>query len=148
VAATCGVDCTVKCWDYVKSRLLFSNKFPFPATQLLWVPLRVDEKAECIVVGFADGVVRQLRRCLDSWQLVRVFKPHTAAVTCLSYSQDGSYLVTGAEDGTMFFMSTVGYVPIGFVNLVRSPSLFALYVCPQTRKPGLLLLLLSVCPQN
>ena len=62
-------------------------------------------------------VVRVLVRCKDGLLLQCAFKPHNSALVSAAYSPDGSFLVTGAADGCVFFIaiSRGSYVPIGFM---------------------------------
>lgn len=80
VAATAGEDGTVRCWDYVGQRELFSRRFlskpsdseparPVPATALVWAPTLVDSQARTVAVGFANGVLRVLQREEMQWRM-------------------------------------------------------------------------------
>lgn len=104
-AATCGLDGTVRLWDYVEKRLLCSMRSPAAATALVWAGRPVDPEGRTVACGYADGVVRILIRCNDGLQLKTAFKPHTVAIHALAFSADGAHLATGAADGSVFFIS-------------------------------------------
>ena len=86
LAASCGSDGTVRCWDYTKQATLFQTRFTREsakgettacgATALRWVPLEADPSARSVAVGFSNGVVRILIRGKDEWKPLQVFKPH------------------------------------------------------------------------
>ena len=119
-AVTCGADGTVRCFDYVGKRELFSVKSCAPASTNSLLPSHVDRTGRCVIAGYDDGVVRVLRRCADGWRLVDCVKPHRDEVTTTAYSPNGRTLATGSVDGAVFFLSTPGkgidLEPIGFVT--------------------------------
>ena len=55
-AASAGADGTVRCWDYVDKKPLYSRTFAQPCTLLSWAPVAIDPQARTVLVGFADGV--------------------------------------------------------------------------------------------
>ncbi|KAG8464582.1 hypothetical protein KFE25_009950 [Diacronema lutheri] len=115
-AVTAGADGTVRLWDYVAHRMLVKQGFAAAATRLALTPKSVDAEQRTVAVGFADGTVRVLQRCADSFKLVGAFKPHAAAVTVLAYSPSGHQFATAGADGVVFFfMADAAYTPIGFV---------------------------------
>ncbi len=125
-AATAGADCTVRCWDYVDRKQLYSAKFETPATCVTWAPLSVDAAGRSIAVGYADGVMRVLLRAAGEWKRLHVFKPHNARITAIDYSPDGGSLATGGEDNIVFLLTVArddgtpdgsDYIPVGFVRL-------------------------------
>ena len=125
-AVTCGLDGTVRGWDYVDQKQVAKASFNAGATALTWAPTEVDREGRTVAVGFDDGVVRVLLRGAESFPLLHVFKPHSGRVNCVSYSRSGAHLVTGGQDGTVFFLRvTEGdgtadgkeYAPIGFVDV-------------------------------
>ncbi|CAK4692665.1 unnamed protein product [Aphanomyces euteiches] len=116
-AATCGADGTVKCWDYVTSTSLYSQRFNAPATALAYAPLTLDAQGRTIAVAFQDGVVRILDRGPSSWHRLQVVKPHNQPISCLSYSPNGRYFVTASLDKTLFIFlcsNPTKYEPVGF----------------------------------
>ena len=44
---------------------------------MLYLPITLDSRAQTVLVGFADGVVRALLLCSDAWKVVASFKPHS-----------------------------------------------------------------------
>ena len=135
LAASCGSDGTVRCWDYTKQASLFQTRFSREndkgetltcgATALRWVPLKADPSARSVTVGFINGVVRVLMRGKDDWKPLQVFKPHKKEVTDIQFSDDGTLLATASLDGTVFFhrvkrpsdLISTEYEPLLYHNL-------------------------------
>ena len=118
-AATAGADGTIRCWDYVDKKELYSTKFPCAASCAAWAPLSLDQSAKTILVGFTNGVVRVLMRTATEWKLMQVLKPHNKCVTAVAYSPDGKSMATCGEDNTIFLFdaSKSQYQPLGFYDL-------------------------------
>ena len=115
LAASCGVDGTVRVWDYVNKKLMCSRNFDAPATSLTWVPTALnhlnDKDARHVLVGFADGMARVLFLGVgdDNEPVLRqkfVFKPHNTAILDLKFSEDAAMLCTSSKDGTIFLLKT------------------------------------------
>ena len=104
---TAGEDGSVRVYNYTQdtTRSLFEVSFPEPATILTGFPRDVDPAGRVCVVGFEDGVVRVLLRCMDGFKTLYVGKPHKDAITSAQVSPDGTYCVTGSRDKTLFFFS-------------------------------------------
>ncbi|QDZ25480.1 hypothetical protein HOP50_17g80200 [Chloropicon primus] len=113
---TAGEDGSVRVYNYTQdtTKSLFEISFPVPATALTGVPKSSDPSGRIVIVGFEDGVVRVLLRCLDGFKTLYVGKPHKDAVTSACVSPDGSYCVTGSKDKTLFFFSTK--IPLSDAN--------------------------------
>ncbi|RHZ17826.1 hypothetical protein DYB37_005827 [Aphanomyces astaci] len=64
IAATCGSDGTVRCWNYAatSSTCMYIQHFNAPATALNFAPPAHDATGRTIAVAFQDGVVRILDR--------------------------------------------------------------------------------------
>eukprot|EP01012_Entosiphon_sulcatum_P026263 TRINITY_DN3167_c0_g1_i1.p1 TRINITY_DN3167_c0_g1~~TRINITY_DN3167_c0_g1_i1.p1 ORF type:complete len:1748 (+),score=500.61 TRINITY_DN3167_c0_g1_i1:141-5384(+) len=124
-AITGGSDGTVRLFDYVAGREIFHSRFSAGTSCLYYFPLHLDPEGRTFVVGFANGVVRVLRRCADAFSLVAVMKPHTGEISSLTYSSDGAILVTCSKDQTIFFFEVTDplgkYQPIGFSKLPSTP---------------------------
>lgn len=87
------------------------------ATAIVWASRSVDPEGRTLCCGYSDGVVRVLLRCKDGLKLKHALKPHRVRINTLLYSPDARVLATGAEDGSIFFISVAkGYAPIGFVT--------------------------------
>lgn len=109
LAATCSTDGTVRCVDYVKRKVIASKSFVSGATSLRWLPSSLHKAGKYMAVGYADGVVRILSLSQGSdgsYTFVRrmAFKPHNAAITDLSFNENGTVLATSGKDGIIFFM--------------------------------------------
>lgn len=57
--------------------MLYKAVFSSPAHSMLYLPITLDSRAQTVLVGFADGVVRALLLCSDAWKVVASFKPHS-----------------------------------------------------------------------
>ncbi|KAI8929058.1 hypothetical protein BC831DRAFT_433920 [Entophlyctis helioformis] len=96
-------------WDLATGTPLLTVLFPRPLTCL-----QVNVLETVIYVGCSDGTTRAVDMYRahdgslhainegdvhDAGTEPRIFRGHTAAVTCLSLSMDESHLVSGSEDG-------------------------------------------------
>lgn len=111
IAVTCSIDGYVRVWDYIGRRLLSSRHFSIHPTAVRWVPQAViQSKKENILIGFADGTVREFSLMIDSktgkYSLNRkmVFKPHTKPVLDLQFNKNNVLATTG-QDGIIFFFN-------------------------------------------
>eukprot|EP00948_MAST-09A_sp_MAST-9A-sp1_P001597 g1597.t1 len=127
-AASVGSDCTVRCWNMITNECTFLRTFDQPATSLLWLPKSVDPEGKTIVVGFANGVVRFLKRFATSWHLKDVVRPHTERVNSIALSNSGKLMSTVSDDGKVWFLRIDAshteedhmWQPVGFVDF-REP---------------------------
>ncbi|KAL0481967.1 flagella-associated protein 44 [Acrasis kona] len=123
---TCGMDGTVRLFDYFKKMSIYYCQFSSGATCMAWNPKIVDPDQHTLTVGFNDGVFRVIRRCEDNFELVKASKPHTMPITDFSYSRDGQIFVTASTDCTMFFFEAKQrYRPIGFIKFDSVPTSMA-----------------------
>ncbi|CAM9684699.1 unnamed protein product [Scytosiphon promiscuus] len=133
LAATCGVDGTVRIWDFLTKKPLEIARFPRPAQCLQWANDHVDPAGHTVAVGFSDGVVRVLVRdprgdaargeaatgvdgsgaggisddvVEGSLRRAQTLKPHDAGVACLAYSPNGKLLATVGKDCKLFFIKS------------------------------------------
>ncbi|KAM7393288.1 hypothetical protein PAMA_008099 [Pampus argenteus] len=153
--ATTALDRSVKVFDFLAKRELFSSRFNRGGTTLRWAPPLVNQSGGLLVTGFEDGVVRLLE-LYDPQRLhvvtgrspkgdanlclKQAFKPHNAPVTAVAYERNGDILATGSSDCTVFFF-TVGekYNPVGFVRVPGPVQ--ALEWSPHSHKENRLLIL-------
>jgi WD40 repeat protein len=118
LVATCSVDGSVRCMNYLTKSEIAVKFFSTAATCLKWFPLSLDSSGKYIVVGFADGVIRILgiggRGSDGKFSLIRkmAFKPHNASVIDLSFNADGSALATSGKDGIIFFFACSSSVTV------------------------------------
>ncbi|ETV66073.1 hypothetical protein H257_17344 [Aphanomyces astaci] len=128
IAATCGSDSTVRCWNYAatSSTCMYIQHFNAPATALTFAPPAHDATGRTIAVAFQDGVVRILDRGPSNWRRLHVIKPHSQPITCMAYSPNGKYFVTASQDNTLFIFacttSTSKYEPVGFKKFGNSET--------------------------
>lgn len=127
LAATCGVDGTVRIWDFLTKKPLEMARFTRPAQCLVWANDHVDPAGHTVAVGFADGVVRVLVRdprgegpkgdaagglggSSDGGsgllRRAQTLKPHDSGVVGLAYSPNGKLLVTVGKDCKLFFIKS------------------------------------------
>lgn len=131
MAATCGVDGTVRVWDFLTKRPLETAQFQRPAQCLQWANDHVDPAGHTVVVGFADGVVRVLVRnprndgkgvgeAVDglahgvggekekqgTLRRAQTLKPHDGPVLDLAYSPNGKLFATVGKDCKLFFIKS------------------------------------------
>lgn len=127
LAATCGVDGTVRIWDFLTKKPLEMARFPRPAQCLVWANDHVDPAGHTVAVGFADGVVRVLVRdprgegargdaagglggSSDGGsgllRRAQTLKPHDSGVAGLAYSPNGKLLATVGKDCKLFFIKS------------------------------------------
>lgn len=126
LAATSGVDGTVRVWDFLTKKPLEMARFSRPAHCLEWANDHVDPAGHTIVAGFADGVVRVLVRDPNRadgegvtpheggggekgegvLRRAQTLKPHDGAVVALAYSPNGKLLVTAGKDRKLFFIKS------------------------------------------
>lgn len=118
LVATCGVDGTVRIWDFLTKAPLEMAHFLRPAQCLEWANDRVDPAGQTVAVGFSDGVVRVLvrnRRGSSSQadgegegtlRRAQTLKPHDSSVVALSYSPDGNMLASIGKDCKLFFIKS------------------------------------------
>ncbi|CAM9328137.1 unnamed protein product, partial [Hapterophycus canaliculatus] len=133
LAATCGVDGTVRIWDFLTKKPLEIARFLRPAQCLQWANDHVDPAGHTVAVGFSDGVVRVLVRdprgdaargdaakgigesggtnagvdgVEGSLRRTQTLKPHDAGVAGLAYSPNGKLLATVGMDCKLFFIKS------------------------------------------
>ncbi|XP_074157296.1 LOW QUALITY PROTEIN: cilia- and flagella-associated protein 44 [Sminthopsis crassicaudata] len=131
--ATTSQDCTIRIFDFAAKLYLTHMEFKEGGTALLWAPRVVNYQGGLIIAGFEDGVIRLLELFDPSEPIIfagrkqvkraqlrlrQALKPHTEAVTALSYEQNGEVLATGSKDKTVFFFAVGSeYEPIGYINV-------------------------------
>ncbi|KAK7105366.1 cilia- and flagella-associated protein 44-like [Littorina saxatilis] len=150
LAASIGVDHSVRVFDYGQQKQLHETHFNVGGCSICWAPQIVDSKGSSVVAGFQDGVVRVLcvtktpessrKRNKNECEVLlkQAFKPHSQAVTAMAYDGKGQILATGSKDGTVFFMN-VGdpYEPIGFTP-VPAPVLHLVWTPEKYNKQALM----------
>lgn len=60
-------------------------------------------QSRVFITGGQDGVMRVSLRCYPHFKLVGTWKPHKGPITAIAVSPDGSRIVTGGLDDTIFF---------------------------------------------
>jgi WD40 repeat protein len=94
----------------------------------------VDKTGSVLVAAFSDGIVRVVVVSLEEMKkepsskegfitLIQTTKPHSKPITAMSMNDEGTVLVTGSEDCTVFAYQIaqdskyISLVPIGFVTV-------------------------------
>ncbi|XP_025086571.1 cilia- and flagella-associated protein 44-like isoform X2 [Pomacea canaliculata] len=135
LAATLGVDGTVRLYDFLSKEVLAFKSFKSSGVCLVWVPLSVNNKCNSVVAGFADGAIRVLtveimnqgylnKATVDcELLLAQALKPHNKPVTSLAFNTKGQMLATCSEDKTifLFFVKQERYTPFCFLPLPYLP---------------------------
>jgi WD40 repeat protein len=110
IAATSGVDGTVRYWDYSSKTLLAVKQYSTAVTSLRWYP-GTDRKDSSVVAGFSDGLIRilSLRDNTVDVTVSRTIerkmasKPHNAEVVSISFNSNSTLVATCGKDGLVFF---------------------------------------------
>lgn len=120
---TLGVDGMVKCWDYARKEVAYEKRFDGGGMVLEHMELSDVSKGRVCAAGFATGVVRILSMTVDGIVILKSFKAHDAAITCLAYSDDLRMFATASAEGDVFFFECEGtgnmqkYEPLCTVRL-------------------------------
>ena len=80
-------------------------------------------KGRICAAGFHNGIVRILSITADGVQLLKAFKAHDDAISCLKYTKDTKMLCTASTTGDVFFFETDG---LNDVQLYRPICTFKL----------------------
>ncbi|GAB4814604.1 hypothetical protein N2152v2_001650 [Parachlorella kessleri] len=113
LALSCSRDGTLCMWDLVKGRSTFTTKLDSEADGVKFAPggatyaLMCGSQVTLHAVGGAQGLVGEL--------------PHPRRVLCMEFSEDGSHLLTGAEDGSLRAWSSSSDGVIKLWKLSSSP---------------------------
>nr|KAJ3421937.1 Pre-rRNA-processing protein ipi3 [Polyrhizophydium stewartii] len=122
---------TLPIWDLATGTALVTVVFPRPLTCIA-----VDALETTVFAGSVDGTIRAVdlvRSANGSLRAIadgdirdaeaepRVFRSHTAAITCLSPSMDESLLVSGSEDGDCIVWDTSTRQPLRAFKAHKEP---------------------------
>eukprot|EP01028_Stygiella_incarcerata_P009241 TRINITY_DN4347_c0_g1_i1.p1 TRINITY_DN4347_c0_g1~~TRINITY_DN4347_c0_g1_i1.p1 ORF type:complete len:1758 (+),score=598.58 TRINITY_DN4347_c0_g1_i1:248-5521(+) len=108
--------------DMMQKKSHYTQEFSNSTSYIQFLPLTLDPSGRHVLVGFKDGVIRILKLCKESFDLVHVAKPHRKTVKGAAFSHTSGLLCTISEDNTMFFFNAKeNYKPIGFVPLDETP---------------------------
>ncbi|XP_067625340.1 cilia- and flagella-associated protein 44 [Eurosta solidaginis] len=126
---TLGEDGKIFLYDYVKNTLLMEKRFISRGSDLLWFTTKISSTGMDLVVGFEDGILRQL--VLDvrdekkvELHLVRAIKGHISAITKLTVNPKQTCLVVSSVDKSIFVYNIkdkdnnmILLKPMGFIVL-------------------------------
>ncbi|XP_055921167.1 cilia- and flagella-associated protein 44 [Eupeodes corollae] len=140
--ATLGADGKLSLYNYETEQILLEEHFNAPGRDLIWLDTSVDPSGMVLLIGFEDGVVRQVALELPDYNIddnsftsttrlyfINAIKPHASPITFLEVSPSRDILVSGAMDQTMFLfhiknndLEYVDLIPLGFIVLEGSPT--------------------------
>ncbi|XP_055843195.1 cilia- and flagella-associated protein 44 [Episyrphus balteatus] len=136
--ATLGADGKLNIYNYETEKLLLQEPFNSPGRDLIWLDTSVDPSGMVLLIGFEDGVVRQVvleipddsETSKPRVHFINAIKPHHAApITFLEVSPNWDILVSGAMDKTIFLfhikkndLEYVELIPLGFILFEGSPT--------------------------
>jgi WD40 repeat protein len=101
----------------------------------------VDKTGNVLVAGFRDGVIRVVVVSLEKMKndpsskeefitLIQTTKPHSKPITAMSMNDEGSVLVTGSEDCTVFvyqIAQSSKYISLLAIGFVTMPSVVTFF---------------------
>lgn len=133
---TFGEDGRMNLYNYDKKILVFQKQYSHPGCDVIWLSPDVDPTGCVVIIGFGDGVLRQIAIETDDRpkiNLIRALKPHSSGITSITLNESKDVLVTGGKDKTVFIFSIdkpkseqeyVKIFPVGFVTVDFVPSAF------------------------
>lgn len=133
---TFGEDGRMSLYNYESRLLVLQKQYSHPGRDVMWLPPDIDPSGCVVLIGFGNGVLRQMTVQADAQPkvfLIKALKPHASSITRMTLSLNKDILVTGSDDSTVFIFSIykpesadeyVKIVPIGFVTLGFIPSAF------------------------
>ncbi|KAJ3023852.1 Cilia- and flagella-associated protein 44 [Thoreauomyces humboldtii] len=144
--ASLGTDGALVLHDYLSKTSVATAHYPGGGTAMSYLPEALDRYGCTLAAGFADGVLRIISHTLATsgseppdFKLQFVFKPHTAPITSIGISADGTYLATASSDNSVFFFKinaeagnedeappifsnqTAEIIPLGFLTFDAAP---------------------------
>ncbi|KAJ9448631.1 hypothetical protein DIPPA_70151 [Diplonema papillatum] len=124
VCATGGQDGTLRLWAFLNKKELYTESYSSGLTCLHWVPLKFDKSGSLLVVGFANGILRVVRRTQTAFELCCAWKPHTESIRAFAFNEDYTWVATVSSAGDIFFFRTpqlaAEWIPIGESPLPES----------------------------
>jgi WD40 repeat protein len=111
LAVTCGVDGSVKVWDYLRRSVLSQRQFDEGASVAQWVPADAagaSKGSKRFLVGFASGIMDVFE--LSSGKAGQTpiltrsmsMRPHKQNITCAEFSVNTLRLATASHDGLLW----------------------------------------------
>lgn len=94
---TSGADGRIVIWDVASGTSILTGRIS--ETTVVGNAIRTSPNGTVLAVGCDDSSIRLYEA--TTLQMLRVFKGHSAAVTCLAFSSDGQWMVSGAQDKTI-----------------------------------------------
>eukprot|EP01065_Artemidia_motanka_P009840 TRINITY_DN15100_c0_g2_i1.p1 TRINITY_DN15100_c0_g2~~TRINITY_DN15100_c0_g2_i1.p1 ORF type:complete len:1845 (+),score=929.68 TRINITY_DN15100_c0_g2_i1:115-5649(+) len=123
---TGGSDGTLRMWDYINRREMYTSQFSAGVTFLFWAPSSADPGCSTIVAGFSNGVVRVLQRSKVGFVIRSVCKPHTKEVRAVAFNPAYTWAASASKDGTVFFFQVTRlqqeWTPVGQSKLPHEPT--------------------------
>ncbi|KAJ3323577.1 Cilia- and flagella-associated protein 44 [Boothiomyces sp. JEL0866] len=129
-----GKDGNLHVYDYVGRSTVNKAHYPQGGSFISYIPANLDAMGSTVALGFVDGVIRIVSTISTGFIVQYVLKPHKKAINQIYFTNDGKYMITASEDGTIFLFnldfkkdsngkitlpftkSSVAISPIGFLT--------------------------------
>lgn len=130
--ASLGCDGSLRFHAYSSKSTIARANYHQGGSFIRYLPETLDNSGNTVAAGFRDGSLRIISESNNSTFLQFIYKPHLAAITDISISKDGTLLVTGSADQTIFLFSmerskdmadapfsrsSIKMTPLGFVDM-------------------------------
>ncbi|RZC43160.1 thyroid receptor-interacting protein 11 [Asbolus verrucosus] len=136
--ASLGEDGRLYLYSYLNRKLIFEYQFPARGACMIWLPPKIANSGDEILMGFDDGTLRLCILTIDtenetaSLSVIQTTKPHEKVITKISMNRPCKVLVSGSDDATIFFFQvlSVGYVelvPIGYIKVPNAVTCLTWY---------------------
>ena len=116
MAVTCGIDGTVKVWDYIRGQEYYSQKFLGQANCIDLLRRSEANKGRVCAVGFETGILRILEMSDTNIDIALVMKAHDGPIDFVKFAPNQMTLVTASRNGEIFFFDINGHLELGKYN--------------------------------
>eukprot|EP00758_Cryptobia_borreli_P019989 Tbor_TRINITY_DN9355_c0_g1::TRINITY_DN9355_c0_g1_i1::g.3006::m.3006 len=100
-----GADGSLRLFDYVNSKEIYSTKFDSEVVCVKFFPSDIDSAGPGthMFCGFGNGCVRLVKRCRDAFEVLGAWRPHDAKLCGISFDVTMTQMYTAADDNTAFY---------------------------------------------